>query len=120
MRRQPLGDLILVRGFHALPDADGRARIVAAPRHHHQADVVRLALLDPGRGPRDSEIEEVRPEEPAQTVCEPRIVEDKEDDLERAHHVRGAAHLLGLVPREVVCDLVAQDSRQPVLRSGDR
>jgi hypothetical protein len=24
------------------------------------------------------------------------------------------------VPREVVCDLVAQDSRQPVLRSGDR
>lgn len=109
----PLRRFTLLRFLHTLPEPQGLMRIIAGLRHHHQANVVRLALLHAAHGSREQEVQhrapnELRAQDRQPTCKEYEGVEhDVGSDLPR--------HALGYVSGEVVRDLVTQDCREAVL-----
>lgn len=58
VRGQYLRWFLLAQLLHAIPEIHRSFRIVAALRHHHEADVVGFGFVFPRRWHREEEVEE--------------------------------------------------------------
>lgn len=120
--RRPLRYLniaLLVHAVHPLPESDSLARVIARLGHHHQPDIIGLALLHAPHGPREQQAQQVAAKQPAGDEHERGGGEEHEGGAEEEGLPDGLRQALAKVLGEVVGDLVAEHGGQLALGAGE-
>lgn len=104
---------------HPLPEGNSLTRVITRLSHHHQPDIISLALLHAAHGPREQQAQQVTSEQPAGDEHERRGGEEHQRGAEEEGLPDGLREALAKVLGEVVRDLVAQDGGELALRAGE-
>lgn len=116
--RRPLRYLniaLLVHAVHPLPERHSLTRVIARLSHHHEPDIISLALLHASHGPRKQQAQQVTSKQPAGDEHERRGGEEHERGAEEEGLPDGLRQALTKVLGEVVRDLMAQDGGELAL-----